>query len=513
VQVKFKKMRKVLFFFIFFSFLFSFFSYPKNKKDFQPFYAQIELKNGNTLEGEILKETDEYILLSILEGKGRTKIKKERITSIRRIKREPKKTLSTLKKESTQIENKIFSYKKEMKKIFTKGMRKTLPQIIIFILSGLFVFLSFLILIFKAPHRPLGVKLICFFEGIFLSLAFLYLLILSSFALNDVIYTLKGRFFYFIFVWALHLLLIISLFFLFHLRNWARRIYLICLGVFFIYNILCIAFQKEFLKEYSQAMIKKRHTQEIKSEKLISLPVKKEKFPWIEYLVRGGIYFLFFLYLLRPKTKKAFRRKIPVNKRKLVIITLTSLILFIIFDKTYQSFFIKLTGYPYLFIYPQKSKLKIEKFTPSQNLIRHEALGFHFFLPPDFEKSGKTYRSNFTVFFINKKKSEVFALFKESPYLYKWEVAAAHARYNPILLLVKAISTPSLGELKSIEKVILKDWEGLVWVFTRNQKIATSFFLKNKEGDYISGVFTKKAPLEKGKKEIFQLLSSIEKLK
>jgi len=508
-------MRRVLLFFIFILFFLFYllsFSHPKNKEDFQPFYAQIELKKGNTLEGEVLKETDEYILLSILEGKGRMKIRKERITSIRRIKRESKKAPSILKKESTQIENKIFSYKKEMKKIFAKGIKKILPQIIIFIILGLFVFLSFFILIFKAPYRPLGVKLICFFEGIFLSLAFLYLLILSSFALNDIIYTLKGRFFYFILVWALHLLLIISLFFLFHLRNWARRIYLICLGVFFIYNMLCIVFQKEFFKEYSQAMIKKRHTQEIKSEKLMSLPVKKEEFPWIEYLVSGGIYFLFLLYLLRPKIKKAFRRKIPVNKKKLAIITLTSLILFIIFNKTYQSFFIKLTGYPYLFIHPQRSKVKIGKVLPFQNLIKHQALGFQFFLPPGFKRLEKACCSD-SVVFIDMKTKEVFTLIKDFPYMHKWEVAAAYARYNPILLLLKAITAPSLGELKSIEKVILKDWEGLVWMFTRNQKIAISFSLKNKEGDCISGFFTKKAPLEKGKKEIFQLLSLIEKLK
>ena len=212
MQVKFKKMRKVLFFFIFFSFLFCFFSYPKDKKDFQPFDVQIELKNGNTLEGEILKETDEYILLSILEGKGRTKIRKERIASIRRIKRESKKTPSTLKKESMQIENKIFFSKEEEKKILAEGIKKALPQIIIFILLGLFVFLSFFILIFKAPHRPLGVRLICFFLGVFHFLFSLYLLMISSLALNDVIYTLKGRFFYFIFVWILHLLLICLLY-------------------------------------------------------------------------------------------------------------------------------------------------------------------------------------------------------------------------------------------------------------------------------------------------------------
>jgi len=223
------------------------------------------------------------------------------------------------------------------------------------------------------------------------------------------------------------------------------------------------------------------------------------------------MYFLLFLYLLRPKTKEAFRQKISVDEKKLVIITLTSLILFIIFDRTYQSFFIKITSYPYLFIHPQKSKLKIEKFAPPQNLIRHKALGFQFFLPPDFKKFEKACRSDIVIF-INKKKSGVFALFKESPYLHKMVVTVAYARYNPILLLLEVISTPSLGELKSIEKVALKDWDGLVWVFSRNQKIAVSFSLKNKEGDCISGNFIKEAPLEKGKKEIFQLLSLVEKL-
>lgn len=376
-----------------------------------------------------------------MEGKGRTKIRKEKIASIRRIERKPKKVPSTLKKESTQIEDKIFSYKKEMnkemKRIFVEGIKETLPQIIIFILLGLFVFLSFFILIFKAPYRPLGVKLICFFEGISLFLTFLYLLMVSSLALNEVIYTLKGRFFYFIFVWALHLLLIISLFFLFHLRGWARRIYLICLGVFFVYNMLCIAFQKEFLKEYSQAMIKKRDVQEIKSEKLMFIPInKKEKFPWIEYFIRSGIYFLLFLYLLRPKTKEAFRQKIPVDKKKLAIITLTSLILFIVFDKTYQSFFVKLTGCPYLFVHPQRSRIKVGKILPSQNLIKYQALGFQFFLPPNFKKFEKACRSD-SVVFIDMKTKEMFTLSKGFPYVHKWIVTVAYARYNPILLLLK----------------------------------------------------------------------------
>jgi len=49
-------MRRISLFFIsFFFFAFYFLLNSKNKGELQPFYAQIELKNGNTLEGEKLK--------------------------------------------------------------------------------------------------------------------------------------------------------------------------------------------------------------------------------------------------------------------------------------------------------------------------------------------------------------------------------------------------------------------------------------------------------------------------
>lgn len=44
----------------------------------------IILKNGNVLEGEIITETDNAIVLEIFEGKGRTTVKKNQIQSVQK---------------------------------------------------------------------------------------------------------------------------------------------------------------------------------------------------------------------------------------------------------------------------------------------------------------------------------------------------------------------------------------------------------------------------------------------
>ncbi|OQX82225.1 MAG: hypothetical protein B6D56_00500 [Candidatus Omnitrophica bacterium 4484_70.1] len=149
----------------------------REKRDFQKrrVYVQVLLKNGNTLEGEILEETEEYIILSILEGKGRTKIRKEKIVSIKPIKKSLKSTQSSTSK-LLFITESPFAKKEEI-----------LLEIIIFIILGLVIFISYLILIFKAPRRPLGVRLICFFWRNF----FLYK---DSFLFNVVLFRFERSF-------------------------------------------------------------------------------------------------------------------------------------------------------------------------------------------------------------------------------------------------------------------------------------------------------------------------------
>jgi len=79
----------------------------------------ILLKNGNVLEGEIITETDDAIVLGIFEGKGRTTVKKNQIQSVQKtpVKRvEPKtKVKSEVLAEQKAEPEKNFIGKNEQK--------------------------------------------------------------------------------------------------------------------------------------------------------------------------------------------------------------------------------------------------------------------------------------------------------------------------------------------------------------------------------------------------------------
>ncbi|OQX82226.1 MAG: hypothetical protein B6D56_00505 [Candidatus Omnitrophica bacterium 4484_70.1] len=64
----------------------------------------------------------------------------------------------------------------------------------------------------------------------------------------------EGSLFFFRF--SLTIFLIFVLYFLFHLRNWARKIFLFSLIIFFLYSIFCLIFQKDLHKEYAESIKK-----------------------------------------------------------------------------------------------------------------------------------------------------------------------------------------------------------------------------------------------------------------
>ncbi|OQX82227.1 MAG: hypothetical protein B6D56_00510 [Candidatus Omnitrophica bacterium 4484_70.1] len=221
------------------------------------------------------------------------------------------------------------------------------------------------------------------------------------------------------------------------------------------------------------------------------------------------IYPFVLLYLLRVKVKEAFKKKIPVEKKKLVYIALGSFFLFPIFDKTHQNFFIKLTHCPSLFSRPQKSKVEIKKIS-LDNLKEHHALGFRFFLPSTFEKFEKASLFGNICFINRENRDEIFFLNTTFPSLYKTYIITAYARYNPMLLLER--SSLCFRGFKSVEEVKIKDWQGVVWISFNNKNSRFQFNLKNSEEKYIEVIFMRSLPLKKSKKEAFQLISLIEKL-
>lgn len=498
--------RKIFLLFLAVFFLGANFSFAQNREEGKTAlidknsYFSIQLKNGNTFQGKIIKERKDYILLSILEGKGTIKLRNQEIARISRIRRPSSRySLSTIKpsssskikfkelQPSTKIARFPLGLLREIFKLssFSSGSLKIFLPLIFIIFTGLVVYF---VVIFFAPQRPFLVKFLSFFGFIFFfQLFFLWMMYpfveMNFFTTEGGIKISKGIFCILIFY---SLSGIFLNYLLFHLHNKARILYLggfLLLGIFHLWKV--------FL---SSGLISQ-----------VSSPRVNLKEP----IINAVICFLLFFYLKRKKTKEFFLKPLPINKKDTLFIVSIFFILFGIGFVFYKNALVKFTGNKNIFI-TVKGKETVpplsEKEKALQGFRLFKGMGYKFFLPPGFKTGLKRKDS---LFFFSADRKAFFIISLDEEKLHKFNVMALKAKYNPLLLLLKSISFPFTKGKVHIKNIKFADFKGIMISSKTSQKARYYFYLRNND-NYLNCSFAgEKGSVFYNKKNVLKVIAGL----
>jgi hypothetical protein len=429
---------------------------------------RILLKSGGEIEGEIIEEAEEYVVLSILGGKGKTRLKKEDIASIEKTP-SPKKIQpgSPVKREITSSSREM----KSLKEIFSSVKQKKIYKIIPPVVAALL--LVYIILIFIMRGRPLGVKLICLLAGPFILISFLFGLMMLSFILNKVFITLEGvdLFVFLLVSLGIPTCLLLAGLGLFYLRNWARIILIVFLISGILNGTVSLIFQRDLIGDYIRGKVATA-TAPLQDKGLpLSPPKPGEPSSRMAGFINILIFLLGLLYFIKPRTKKFFspEKRPDIPKCRLIIILA---ILLFLGDKAYQQLFIRLTHNPYLFARPQKIRVADKDIEVPRGYRDTGALGVRFYLPSGMVRLRKGIPG--LVSFADGEKGRIFIMNKIPHQEYRLLSAVERARWNPVLLILKATS-PSGGRLISYKEVHLPQGRGIIKGHLRGKRNIKSF--------------------------------------
>lgn len=466
----------------------------------QPAWAdRVYLKNGNILEGRIVEEKKEFIILefNLENGSGNTTVLNSQIKSIE------KATLSDLKKEKIAVpfkqEEPLSSPKRQEDP--EKEYRRT---ILLFSLipAGLFV-LSFVSLFLSSRivraefSRPLGIKLICFYLNTVNIILILWGLMLVSLAANKVFFDFEGMKLIIFYVFTLGTPVVLSALGigLFYLKNWARIILIVLLFMGLLGEAFSFLSKKDFAGDFFHGFYQQAAEQASKAGS--NLPENPQRL--IPFNVNASFIFVSFLllcalYFFRKGTTKAFsdaaqfKKPTHVSRQGLILCLIIVIISLLVGNKAYQLGWKKFFNSPDLFARPLKSQGAIKT---DDRLLRdlkeYRALGFNFYLPAGMEKMAGA-RAD-TVTLLDKKTMRVFSLDRMSEMEYRVSRVSLYARWNPVLLSFKVLSAPYLGNLVSLKEVKFEQGEGIMRISEKELSRNYYFILKNKSGDNLSCMF------------------------
>lgn len=461
---------------------------------------KIYLKNGNVLEGRIVGEKAQVILFeySLESGSGRAEIRKTEIKSVE------KGIAVDLKKD------KITSFPKDqwLSKAARENLEKKKKWLTYSVLTAFFMlsFLSLSILnkVLKVElNRPLGITIGCLFVNA-VNIAFGFLgLLLFSLAIKRVVFDLRGvSLFTFCFLTiGIPAGVFISIFGLFYLRKWARRLWIILLVIGLLTGVAALVNKKDFAggflpQFYQRAMegIGKERPQLYQNIINIfgefKVPEAGISFnPRIIYITTSS-FLLCLLYLFREKTKEAFSqgpqyRLFPfINKRK-----------------------------PNHDVSSDAAKEKIVKIKGfvSKGLIEYEALGYNFYLPAGMEQMHSSLPESSTAMFLEKKKNMIFSIAKLKEGEYKEVTDSLFTRSSPFFGMLKTLSAPRyLCKTISIKEVEFEGKKGIMQVGSKDDIILYRFILKiGKEGFIECAFVHKKDDTSFDEKKVLNIIAAI----
>lgn len=468
---------------------------------------KVYLKNGNVLEGRVIEEKKDSIILefNLENGSGNATILNSQIKSIE------KTPLTVLKKEKISAplkqEERLSSPKRQ------EDLEKKYQRIIIIILLipaciFLLSFVSLFILnrVFRAEFsRPLGIKLVSFYLNTLNIVFTLFGLMFTSLAANRVILDFKGinLLIFYLFVLGVPLLLFILLAGLFYLRNWARILAIILLALGLVSAVASLTVKKDlaagFFHDFYQKATQQfsgelqQFSRELKGFPLVPV-AEADLFSPNAAFISVLFCLLLILYFFRKETKKAFsdagqlKKPFSVSWQGLILCLIVGLITLSVGNKLYQEGWKQAFHNQNLFVRPGKSKgiLKTDE-ALLQNLKRYQALEFSFYLPAEMERMSGVKAD--TVTFLDKKTLRVFNLSRMMEMEFRVSKVSLCARWNPILLSLRILSSPYLGNLLSIKEVKFEQKEGIMQISTKDVDKIYYFLLRNKKGDNLSCMF------------------------
>ncbi len=404
---------------------------------------RVILENGNELTGEIVEETNEYIVLSTMEGKGRTKIFKSDIADIVQIQ----------KVEKTPPAQEQVPAEKEAA---APVIKKTTPgpaglnAFIVYLFGAVgVVVLALILLFFVIRNRPVGIKIIFLLNGAGYIVVFLTGIMLWPFI------TLRGagilgglelsRFLWLVFsLFVLPAAGFSVLFHLFHLRSWARIGFLGVLAAGLM--VYVIAFFMQNQPDFFRPLVAAGNMG-------IALPEMggmTHKVGSLFSLVLPVFWALAnFIYLNMPRTKKYFEEPMPVSMKGIGAVLVVVVLLLWAGDMAYRSMFVRLSGRQDLFTLPLRTQGALDRPASVSRYEAKSAGGIRFFLPSGmklFEKSDAGYQ----VVFMDKQKGRYFTIGAMEEKEFRLYSLLAYARWNPLLLLLKAIAMHSPRGVKLV---------------------------------------------------------------
>ncbi len=330
---------------IFICFLFIFCSYVRADK--------VLLKNGNTLEGKIIKEDSDAVFLEVYmeSGSSKTKISKSKIRSV-----EYSEILEPHRPKAPQ------PYRNVSARLSPKEIEVSVKKlrIVIIVMAGLFftlLSLPFFILnlISKIKlEKPFGFKIIC----VWVSYASVLLSIVGVITINS---GMKG-----VLTIGIPLCAFILLAGLVYLRWWGRILLIILLILGIATQAAELVLKKDLIGNIAEASWQKiaqkyhiENTSLIQGiEKLAQQNPLGPAAKW--YMIT--FFVLMLLYLNRKQVSDAFAQASQyklsqiIGKTRLIVTLLVIAILIFIVDKSYKPILMKLTRNQYFVVFQEALK-------------------------------------------------------------------------------------------------------------------------------------------------------------
>lgn len=478
---------------------------------FQSAWAdKIYLKNGNVLEGNVVEEDSNSVLLDFAldAGSGNTRIKKLDIESIEKgsfkapaVNSSKDKAVNAGSKQEPA--SNLSKSQEDLQKV-PKEYQKGILLITLSILAG-FLLLSFAALFFLSKiarakfGRPFCIKIACFYlSGISIFYILLGLMFVSL-AANRVIFDFKGinLFVFYFFMLGVPILLFILMAGLFYLKNWARISAVVLLGLGLVNGIITLASKKDFTTSYFSGFYQKA-TQQFGSqlERFSQPQADIGTFNPRATFISVFLFLLIILYFFRKETKNSFseagqfKEPISIDKRWLILFSALFLITAFTGNKIYQEGWKGFFHNPYLFMRPSKAGgVMKENDLFSKGLIEYQALDHYLYLPPGMEKKHlPVAESKFnTVLFLEKNRNISFIISEIGEEEYRITIASFYARWNPLLIILKPRSISE--KLLSVKTFKFKDREGIMERGTTEDVTDYRFTFKTDKSEYMQCTF------------------------